>query len=234
MWYPTVYDIREVYDRIAGAEGRPCQIRSEAALNRLVVAPQERGEERQTVSALGIKAAAILRHAIGRKVFEHSNEQTTYALTATFLYRNDFSWEASLEDVKNISPTIREGISLGCLGEWVGARLSRRREGRSGRRILAALNNLATVAERLEGIPKMDRYVSTLDAIGHMICAELESASDPSDRKRQRILMSFPAVKEHWGDVFETERKGGLGKEEDRAGDGPDRPTGGSTSDSGK
>lgn len=203
MWYPTVSDVTDIHERVASAKAQPSAVRDEALFDQLVVAPQRPGPEAQTASALGTKAAAILQHAITEEVFESTNEHIAFALASVFLQRNGFVLKASLADLRVISPKIREGMPRDEIADWVSERLTPEEEGPPGRRILAALNTLATIVERLEGTPGIGKDVDTLRRIGRMLCAGLESAFGPSERDRQRILEAYPALKEQWGEVFE-------------------------------
>lgn len=204
MWYPTLNDVLEIYERIAGAYAPAPKPRDEGAVDRLVMAPQWAGGEKRTIENIARKTAEILSCAVEDGTFQKKNVHVGYALAALFLEKNDFTLRTDLETVHDQLVRLQGGdLEIDELAAWIGSQLERKEKPFNAKRVFSALHRIATVMEELEDHADMERHADQLDAAGYTICAEMVDAFDPSENTRGRILRSYPAIDEHWGEVFE-------------------------------
>jgi hypothetical protein len=90
------------------------------------------------------------------------------------------------------------------LAKWIELRLSSRFDRRHSRRILAALNRLATVMEDLEDVPGVHQHGERSDRVGYSLCTEVVSLFGLEKTAKERVRESYQAVNEKWGTVFES------------------------------
>jgi prophage maintenance system killer protein len=206
MWYPTLGDVLEVYERVAGRHPSPPESRDEAAVDRLVVAPQWAGNEEKTVGSMASKAAAILSCATEEDKFPERGAHVGYALAVTLLEKNGFDLQADLTAVRDVALQLRDGdLQTDGLADWITLRLERKDRSLNARRILTALDRMTRVIDRLKKHPDGERLAKQLDAAGHAICTEVIDAFEPGEQAQERILHSYPAVDERWGTVIRLE-----------------------------
>lgn len=205
MWYPTLSDVLEVYERIASYEGREAEVRDRSALDRAIIAPQRAGGDDPTTENLAKKAAALMIEIIRPRLFKPCTQRTGFALTSVFLDRNGATFQASLDGMGELFYQISDG-SMGRkeLAAWIESRLEMRHREQSARRILSALNHMARSLEELDGMPGIERHVDTLDNAGNAVCLEVASLYQLGGNGRQYVREGYPAVDERWGEAFDV------------------------------
>lgn len=203
MWYPTLSDALDIYERVATHEGHRPDISDPAALDRVIVAPQRHGTDQATAESLSRKAAAMCVMAVQTQVFGSITSRTAYVLISEFLDRNGANFNASVADLKEQSYPIADGTVGMEIASWIEAHLEMREPHRHQRHILTALNRLAQTIEELEGVPGLERKVETLDNVGDGVCRAMASLFRSEMKGEEIVHGSFPAVHDRWGPVFE-------------------------------
>ena len=204
MWYPTVQDVLDVYERVASFEGQKADVRDRNALDRAIVAPQHAGGDKGTVENIARKAAAMMVSIIENRLFRPCTQRTAFALTHVFLDRNGYSFQASLDGMGELFYQISDG-TLGHedLATWIGNRLESQNRQQNARRILSALSHIARVIEEIEQMPGLKRYADTLDNAGNAICLEVATLLEVGNNGRDYVQEGYPAVDERWGEAFD-------------------------------
>lgn len=204
MWYPTVQDVLDVYERVASYEGHPADVRNRNALDRAIVAPQHEGGDQATPETLAKKAAALMISVVENRLFEPCTQRTAFALTHVFLDRNGVTFQASIDGMGELFYQISDG-TLGHedLATWIEARLEPQNRQRNAQRILSALTHIARVIEDLEGMPGLHRHADSLDNAGNAICLEVAALLEVGKNVQDYVQESYPAVDERWGEAFE-------------------------------
>lgn len=204
MWYPTVQDVLDVYERVASFEGHTPEVRDRNALDRAIVAPQHEGGNRPTTENLSRKAAALMISIIEDRLFEPCTQRTAFALTSVFLDRNGMTFQASLDGMGELLYQISDGtLRHGSLSTWIEARLEPQNRQKNARRILSALSHIANIIEEIEEIPGLQRQAESLDNAANAICLEVATLLEIGNNGRKYVQEGFPAVDERWGEAFE-------------------------------
>ena len=213
MWYPTLGDVLEVYKRVAGGHPSPPESRDEAAVDRLVVAPQWAGDEEKTIASMARKAAAILSCAVEDDPFPERSAHVGYGLAVTFLEKNGFELQAGLTAVCDLALQLRDGhLQTDGLADWIALRLERKEKQFNARQVFAALDRMTRVIDRLQKHPDGERLAKQLNAAGYAICTEVIDAFEPGEQVRERILQSYPAIDERWGTIIRDGNPEGTGE----------------------
>lgn len=202
MWYPTLSDVIDIYERIATYQGHDATISDSAALDRIIVAPQRHGTDRATAESLSRKAAAMYVTAVQNQVFESATARTAYVLVSEFLDRNGAQFEASVAEMMELSSSVAEGAEGDKIASWIEERVTVRPAHRHRRRLLGALTHLARTIEELERVPGLEQNVRTLGKVGGTVAREVASLFPFQHDARSVLQQSFPAVDDRWGDEF--------------------------------
>lgn len=201
MWYPTLSDVLDIYERVATHEGHAATISDPGGLDRVIVAPQRHGTGQVTAESLSEKAAAMYVMAVETEVFKPSTVRTAYVLVSEFLDRNGANFKASVNEMEDQFTPIAEGATGEEVTSWIKTHLDMRPSHVRWRQILGALDRLARTIEALEGVPGLERRMETIDEVGDNVCRAVASLPSRTGG-REAVRNSFPAVHDRWGEAF--------------------------------
>lgn len=205
MWYPTLQEVLDVYERVASYEGHEAKVRDRNALDRAIVAPQHAGGDKPTTDNLARKAAALMTSIIENRLFEPCTQRTAFALTSVFLDRNGVTFQASIDGMGELFYQISDGtVTHEDLSTWIESRLEMQSRQQNARRILSALSHIARVIEEIEGMPGLKRHADSLDNAGNAICLEVAALLEVGNNGRDYVQEGYPAVDDRWGEAFDV------------------------------
>ncbi len=210
MWYPSLPDLLQLYDRICSVRDLPARVAEMPVVDEAILAPQRAASDSEDRSAdvIAKKSTALLSPLVQRRPFENCNDRVAYAVAQRFTDRNGFVFGASLSEVVPVFEHMRseEELARDAVASWIESKLTTRFDTSHRRRIFSALNALAETKEDLEVVPGLHDDVDRIDEVGYILAQQAASLFRLDEEEKQELKQLHPAFWEAWNDALVMKR----------------------------